>query len=285
MYKKVIVGAIIVGGVACLGYVLTNGMPSRMTQAQMKDMAEAERMLAQADATETSDATEAPKDEAAAPAEPTAEETKEDKYAAMEANAKDLPSQAPDQFKIAFTCSNGQFLIEVQKDWAPLGVQRFYDLVKSGYYDEARFFRVVPGFVVQFGMAADPAEGAKWFGAEIKDDPVKETNAPGTISFATSGPNSRTTQVFINLGNNARLDGMGFAPFGKVVEGMDVVKAITAQYGERPDQGRIRQLGNEYLKPNFPELDYIERARIILEGGSEDANDADGGEAGGDGGE
>jgi peptidyl-prolyl cis-trans isomerase A (cyclophilin A) len=260
-------------------------MPSRLTQAQIKDMADAERMLAQAETTTQNTPGEAAPAESAKPTETTAtdkEQPKEDKYADMEANNQDLPAQAPDQFKVAFTCSNGQFLVEVHKDWAPLGVQRFYELVKSGYFDEARFFRVVPGFVVQFGMAADPAVGAKWFGSDIKDDPVKETNAPGTITFATSGPNSRTTQLFINLGNNARLDGMGFAPFGKVIEGMEVVKAITSQYGEKPDQGRIRQQGNAYLKADFPNLDYIERARVILEGGTEEGggDDEGGGEDG-----
>lgn len=195
--------------------------------------------------------TQAPKPpEAAKPAEPA--------KPAESAKAAD-----PNVFKVKCECSNGDFVIEVHKDWAPLGAARFEQLVKEGFYDEARFFRVVPNFVVQFGLAADPQISAKWRSQRLQDDPVKQTNATGTLTFATAGANTRTTQLFINLVDNARLDGMGFAPFGKVVEGMDVVKAITAQYGEMPQQPMIEAQGNAYLTPQFPNMDYIKKATII----------------------
>lgn len=167
-------------------------------------------------------------------------------------------------FKVKFECSNGTFTVEVNPDWAPIGAARFEQLVKEGILNEARFFRVVPGFVVQFGIPGDPAVAKKWRDATIKDEPVKQTNAAGTLTFAKTGmPNSRTTQLFINLKANSQLDGMGFSPFGKVVEGFEVVKAITSQYGENPDQGMIQAMGNEYLKKSFPNMDYIKSATII----------------------
>lgn len=174
-----------------------------------------------------------------------------------------LPNEAPDVFKVNFDCTNGSFVVECHKDWAPLGVQRFYDLVKGGYYDNSAFFRVVPGFVVQFGLAGDPKVTAEWKNKRLQDDPVKESNLPGTLTFATSGPNTRTTQLFINTGANTRLDTMGFAPFGKVVEGMDVVKTINAEYGERPNQGLITAEGNAYLSKNFPNITLINKASIL----------------------
>ncbi len=173
------------------------------------------------------------------------------------------PATAPDNFKLKFECSNGDFVLEINKSWAPLGVERFYEICKEGVYDDARFFRVVPGFVVQWGIPADPVLAAQWREATIKDDPVIQTNAPGTITFATSGKHARTTQVFINFGDNVQLDGMGFAPFGKVVEGMEVVKAINAQYREQPQQGLIQSKGNAYLKSEFPALDYIKSVSLI----------------------
>ena len=154
--------------------------------------------------------------------------------------AEEWPAAAPDDYRVKFETSAGDFVLECHKDWAPLGAERFYTLCKEGYYNETRFFRVVPGFMVQWGMAADPALGAIWRDSDIPDDPVKQTNAPGYISFASRGPNTRTTQVFINYGDNARLDGMGFAPFGQVVEGFDNVKKINAEYREQPQQGRIQ---------------------------------------------
>ena len=173
------------------------------------------------------------------------------------------PAEAPDTFRVQFECTNGTFVLECTKAWAPIGVQRFYDLVREGFYDGAAFFRVVPGFVVQFGLAADPKATAKWRVKQLKDDPVKESNKEASMCFATSGPNSRTSQVFINLGDNARLDGMGFAPFGKIIAGMDVVRKITPKYGEQPNQGMITMEGAAYLKKNFPEMDGIKKATLI----------------------
>lgn len=179
--------------------------------------------------------------------------------------------QAPETFKAKFETSKGEFVIEVTRAWSPNGADRFYNLVKSGFYDECRFFRIVPNFVVQWGMNGDPAVTKAWRTATIQDDPVKQSNKPGYITFAKTGaPNSRTTQLFINLRNNANLDGMGFAPFGVVAEGdMEVVNALYSGYGEGaprgrgPGQGEIAEKGNAYLKAEFDKLDYIKKASIV----------------------
>jgi len=171
-------------------------------------------------------------------------------------------SSAPSVYKVNLDTSRGPVVIEVHRDWAPIGADHFYTLVKSGYYDGARFFRVVPGFVVQFGLAADPATTAKWKDMNLPDDPVTQSNTPGMVTYATAGPNTRTTQLFINLGNNQRLDSQGFAPFGKVISGMDVVQNLYTGYGEKPDQGLIESSGNAYLQSQFPQLDYIKKAAI-----------------------
>lgn len=167
----------------------------------------------------------------------------------------------PDTYKVKFETTKGDFVVEVQKSWAPLGAERFNELITSGFYNEARFFRIVPGFVVQFGLPADPAKVDAY--KEFPDDPVKQSNSKGTLTFATRGPNSRTTQVFINLGNNARLDSMGFSPFGLVVEGMDVVEKLYSGYGEAPNQMQIRSSGNKYLESSFPNLDGIKSATVL----------------------
>ena len=177
--------------------------------------------------------------------------------------------QAPPRFKAKFETSKGSFTIETTRDWSPKGADRFYNLVKSGFYDECRFFRVLPGFVVQFGVNGDPATNGKWKDANLDDDPALQSNTPATVTFATSGPNTRTTQVFINLGQNDRLDARGFTPFGRVVEGMDVVAGLYAGYGEGapngggPDQNRLQREGNDYLKRDFAQLDYIKKAVIV----------------------
>ncbi len=184
-------------------------------------------------------------------------------------NPAALTQQAPATYKVKFDTSKGAFVVEVHRDWAPNGADRFYNLVKNGFFTDARFFRVVSGFMVQFGINADPRVAAAWRDAAIPDDPVKQSNAPGMITFATRGPNTRTTQLFINYGNNARLDGQGFAPFGQVVSGMNVVEALYAGYGEGaprgggPEQGRIQSEGNAYLIKEFPKLDYIKTAAIV----------------------
>ncbi len=168
---------------------------------------------------------------------------------------------APATFGVTFDTSRGPVQVEVTRAEAPIGADRFYNLVKAKFFDGARFFRVVPGFVVQFGIAADPAVTAKW-DVQIQDDPVLVSNTRGTLCFATSGPNTRTTQLFINLGSNQRLDAQGFAVFGKVVSGMDAVDHIYSGYGQKPDQGSIEKQGNVYLQQSFPSLDYIKSAGI-----------------------
>ena len=179
-----------------------------------------------------------------------------------------LNEKAPAVYKAKFDTSKGAFVIEVNRDWAPNGADRFYNLVKNGFYDNARFFRVIDGFMVQFGINGDPNVAGVWRQADIKDDPVKQSNERGTVTFATAGPNTRTTQVFINFADNAPLDGQGFSPFGKVVSGMDVVDALYGGYGEGaphgkgPDQGRMQQEGNAYLETAFPKLDFIKTATI-----------------------
>lgn len=179
-----------------------------------------------------------------------------------------LNEKAPAVYKAKFDTSKGPFVIEVNRDWAPRGADRFYNLVKNGFFDNARFFRVIEGFMVQFGINGDPNIAAVWRDADIKDDPVKQSNARGTITFATAGPNTRTTQVFINFADNAPLDGQGFAPFGRVVSGMEVVDSLYGGYGEGapngngPDQGRLQQQGNAYLEKDFPKLDFIKTATI-----------------------
>jgi peptidyl-prolyl cis-trans isomerase A (cyclophilin A) len=185
------------------------------------------------------------------------------------ANPAALTEKAPATYKAKFDTSKGSFVIEVTRDWAPKGADRFYNLVKNGFYDNVRFFRVLSGFMAQFGINGSPAIQAHWRKAVIQDDPVTHSNKRGTISFATSGPNSRTTQVFVNFGDNSALDRMGFSPFGRVVSGMNVVDKLYAAYGEGapqgsgPDQGRIQMQGNAYLTKSFPRLDYVKKATIV----------------------
>jgi peptidyl-prolyl cis-trans isomerase A (cyclophilin A) len=183
-------------------------------------------------------------------------------------NPAALTEQAPATYKARFDTSKGVFVIDVRREWAPVGADRFYNLVKNGFYDENRFFRVISGFMVQFGINGNPQVSTPWRNAQIKDDPVKQSNKRGFITFATSGPNSRTTQVFINFGENARLDGMGFASFGQVSSGMNVVDQLYSDYGEGapsgrgPNQGRMQSEGNAYLTKDFPNLDFVRKATI-----------------------
>jgi peptidyl-prolyl cis-trans isomerase A (cyclophilin A) len=183
-------------------------------------------------------------------------------------NPASLTEKAPATFKVKFDTSKGSFVVEVHRDWAPNGADRFYNLVKTGFYNDARFFRVISGFMVQFGINGNPQISKVWRDANIKDDPVKASNKRGMITFATAGPDTRTTQVFINFGDNAGLDDQGFAPFGQVISGIEVVDALYAEYGEGapqgggPDQGLVQSQGNAYLKKDFPKLDYIKTATI-----------------------
>lgn len=176
---------------------------------------------------------------------------------------KPTNEKAPDVFRVNFETSRGSFVVEVTRSDAPIGADRFYNLVRAKYFDGARFFRVMPGFMAQFGIAADPAVSKAW-DVPIEDDPVKTSNVRGAVTFAqTSQPNSRTTQLFINFGDNSRLDSQRFAPFGKVISGMEIVDQIYSGYGEMPDQGQIEAEGNSYLEKDFPRLDYIKTARIV----------------------
>jgi len=186
---------------------------------------------------------------------------------AAKANLKNpaaMKEQAPAVFKASFDTTKGTFVIEVHRDWAPIGADRFYNLVKNGFFDDCQLFRVVPGFMVQFGIHGDPAVSAAWMSARIQDDPTKESNKRGSITFAKSGPNTRTTQVFINFADNTFLD-KDFPPFGKVVSGMVVVDSFNAKYGEKTtsDQGNIYQKGNPYLAATYPGLDVIKKATIV----------------------
>lgn len=175
----------------------------------------------------------------------------------------EMRAAAPATYRAHFETSAGAFVVEVTRAWAPGGADRLYNLLRHGFYDGGRFFRVVPGFVVQFGLSRDPAVSARWRPATIPDDPVTQRNTRATLTFATAGPNTRTTQLFINYGDNSRLDAMGFAPVGMVVEGMDVVDRIFAGYGEQPEQRLIETQGNAYLASQFPRLDSIARAIIV----------------------
>ena len=183
-------------------------------------------------------------------------------------NHPESRKQAPAEFRVRFTTSRGDFAVLVKRDWAPIGADRFYNLVRMGFYDSNRFFRVVPGFVVQFGLNGDPKVSAPWREARIADDPVKQSNKRGYITYAMAGPNTRTSQVFINFGDNAALDRQGFSPFGRIISGMEVVDKLNAEYGEGaprgrgPDQGRIQMEGNAYLQRDFGRLDFVKKATI-----------------------
>jgi peptidyl-prolyl cis-trans isomerase A (cyclophilin A) len=179
-------------------------------------------------------------------------------------------AKAPAVFKASFATTKGQFVIEVHRDWAPLGADRFYNLVKMGFYDDTRFFRVVDGFMAQFGISGDPAVSSQWMNAPIKDDPVVQSNKRGYVSFGqTNSPNSRSTQVFVNLVNNAKLDAANFAPFGLVTTGIEVVDALYNGYGEGepagkgPNQSLITARGNAYVDKGYPQLDAINHAEIL----------------------
>jgi peptidyl-prolyl cis-trans isomerase A (cyclophilin A) len=184
-------------------------------------------------------------------------------------NPSALRETAPATYKARFDTSKGAFVVQVHRDWAPNGADRFYNLVKNGFYDGARFFRVIEGFMVQFGINGDPNVSAQWRGARIQDDPVRQSNRRGFITYAMAGPNTRTSQVFINFGDNSALDRQGFSPFGQVVGGgMKVVDSLYNGYGEGapsgrgPDQGQVQTEGNAYLAKSFPRLDFVKKATI-----------------------
>ncbi len=200
------------------------------------------------------------------PARPAAPSTPTPSAGLLNPPAQDM--RAPDEYVAELETPEGTIQIEVHRDWAPRGADRFYTLIRLGYYDDVAFFRVVSGFMAQVGIHGEPSVNAVWRPRRIQDDPVVQSNTRGMVSFATSGPNSRTTQFFINFVDNSRLDGMGFSPFGKVLD-MTPVDALYSGYGEGaprgrgPDQGRMQSVGNSYLRASFPELDYITSARIV----------------------
>lgn len=210
--------------------------------------------------------------QAQAPAEPAKAPAQEAAQQAAKSPALLDPAQAnaraPDLFTVKLETTKGDILIDVHRDWAPIGADRFYNLVRTGYFNDLAFFRVISGFMVQTGISGDPKVNAVWHDAKIADDPVKGSNTRGMVSFATAGPNTRTTQFFINFGDNVRLDRMGFAPFAKVRD-MSVVDKLYAGYGEGAPSGRgprqdlLQDRGNQYLRSSFPELDYIKRASIV----------------------
>ena len=184
-------------------------------------------------------------------------------------NPATFTEKAPETFRARFETSKGAFVVTVHRGWASLGADRFYNLVKGGFYDDCRFFRVIDGFMVQVGMHGDPAIQAAWTSATIPDDPVKESNKRGFVSFAaTMSRDSRSTQFFVSLVDNTRYDKRGFAPFGEVTSGMEVVDALYSGYGEGaprgkgPEQAKLRTNGNAYLAKEFPKLDYIKKATI-----------------------
>ena len=178
-------------------------------------------------------------------------------------NPAQMNETAPEQFQVKFDTTKGEFIVDVTRAWSPNGADRFYNLVKNGYYDNCRFFRVVDNFIVQFGINGDPGISKMWRAANIPDDGASQSNTRGSVTFATAGKNTRTTQLFINFGNNAFLDSQGFTPFGKVAQGMDIVDSIENKYGEQPNQGLIQSQGNAYLEKSFPDLDFIKSATIV----------------------
>ncbi len=207
-------------------------------------------------------------DKKAAPAAKPAKAAAVDAAALLEPGK--LTEKAPAKFKVKFTTTKGAFVVEATREWAPLGADRFYNLVKAGFFTDVAFFRAIKGFMGQFGIHGDPKVAKAWRGSKIRDDKVgAASNKPGFLTFAKAGPDTRTTQMFINFADNARLDKMGFPPVGKVVEGMDVVNKLNTEYGEGaprgkgPSQGRLQQEGNAYLKAEFPNLDYIKSATIL----------------------
>jgi peptidyl-prolyl cis-trans isomerase A (cyclophilin A) len=187
----------------------------------------------------------------------------------LDPKSPDATREAPAEFRVKLETTQGDVVLRVTRAWAPKGADRFYNLVRLGYYDGARFYRVLPAFVAQVGIHGDPKVSAKWREAKIDDDPVKEKNAKGTITFAKGGPNSRTVNVFINLKDNESLDKLGFAPFGIVVEGLEAAGKLYSGYGDGapkgrgPSQAKVWEEGNAYLDKAFPKLDAIKKATVL----------------------
>jgi len=249
MKSKMITLAVVVAIIGAL--TIVNRMePNRSADELLRDQVEAAQEIAKAEeAAEKAKATDAKKEEQVVQAKESSEEKVE---------------MSMDPFRVKFELSTGDVVLEIYPEWSPLGAAQFKNALEMGVYDDARFFRALENFMVQFGIPGNPELAKYWANKNIMDEPVKTTNARGTVTFAkTQMPNTRSSQLFINTVNNARLDGMGFAPFGKVIEGMENVDKIYTGYGQTPDQGRIERIGNAYLKENFPKLDYIKKATIL----------------------
>ena len=242
MWKRRLITVGIIAGFVGVAVIINRMEPSRVSQSRVEESEEVAEQIEKTEEIETVQIAAAEEEETV------------------------------DSFLVEFECSNGRFVIECHPDWAPIGVTQFKSAIEAGVYDEARFFRVIPGFVVQFGIPGNPELAKEWMQRTIEDEPVKQSNVKGTVTFAKSGlPNSRTTQVFINLVNNVpRLQGQGFSAFGKVVQGMEVVEAINSEYGGQPDQRMLQSQGNAYLKENFPNLDYIKKVTILTSEGDEE---------------
>ena len=272
MKSKLITGVVVL---AILGAIvgINQYEPERATERQMQQEVDAAEEMAEINELEAQSEAEM------------AEEGEQDR---LETLITEVQSTNPDEegsdeavvesvgdYKVHVEASNGEFVIQVRENLAPLGAKQFRAAVEDGVYDGARFFRVISGFMAQFGIPGNPDKARKWKTRMIQDDPVKASNTRGMVTFATSGPDSRTTQMFINYGDNSRLDGMGFAPIGEVIKGMDVVDAIFSGHGEKPDQGAIQRSGNRYLEAAYPELDYIIRAKVLDESGDSEGDAAD----------
>ncbi len=257
MNKSQVVTLIIVAAFVALLVGINSIEPSRVSDRQRQEAAEAAAQIAEAEAAEGKQ-------------EATLEHAIKSQVNLASGGGDSGPSAAMpesmDPYQVEFTCSNGTFVAEIHPEWAPIGAEQFRKIIEAGIYNDARFFRVVPGFVVQWGIPGDPEMAAAWGNRTIKGEPVKTSNVRGTITYAMLSGNmdSRTTQVYINLVDNTeRLDHLGFAPIGKVVKGMEVVDAINSEYGQDPDQSRIESRGNAYLKEYFPKLDFIQQAVIL----------------------
>src|SRR5262245_30021991 len=192
----------------------------------------------------------------------------QDKNPLLDPKSPAVNLTAPAEFKVKLETSKGSIVLKITRDWAPKGADRFFSLAKNGFFDECRFYRVLPKFVAQFGIHGDPAVSGKWREAPLDDDPVKEKNTRGRVTFAKSGPNTRTTNLFISLKDNSNLDSQGFAPIGEVIEGMDVADQLHSGYGDGapkgrgPSQKKIYEEGNAWLKKDFKDLDFIKSAKI-----------------------
>lgn len=262
MNKKFVLGALVLAIGLATVYGVYEFQTNRISPERLRAMREAERRVTDAD-----------KEELVLAKADAAEATPEEKPA-TEPAAEPAEAAPANAFDVKFETEKGDFVVRFRRDWAPIGTARVEELVKSGYYDNAAFFRVVPGFVVQFGLAANPADSLAWIDKKLAAETPKASNKRGTVSFAMGRtPDTRSVQLFINLGDNTQLDTMsgGFAPVGEVVKGMDVVERLESKYGEgpTPQQSYIINMGNQFLQAQYPDLDYIKKASIVSEGAAE----------------